>query len=285
MTDVPKISMAAAGAALLVGLLFYTELVLDWRTPHVEQKIDFALSSNPAFLMADYNRLQAEMKRKYGERVSVSVPVTGYSADKTGVAEVSLDGNVLETRSLKRLSDVYGLFVVDSDGRTPIRFPFRLEPDQNLASVDRALVKDLTDRFKRVPRPWFEFTDADWTIDRCSASKSGLGIGIVGDILRLQEGTSCVVTWKGNLPSSMLIFVGRADGDTWLRPFSRRLCRDIVEAGLRRLDPETIGRLGYAACVLGNQATAPGSGKSLFGTVFAVRHDFGLERLARIGNL
>ena len=35
--------MAAAGAALLVGLLFYTELVLDWRTPHVEQKIDFAL--------------------------------------------------------------------------------------------------------------------------------------------------------------------------------------------------------------------------------------------------
>ena len=38
-------------------------------------------------------------------------------------------------------------------------------------------------------------------------------------------------------------------------------------------------------CVLGNQATAPGSGKSLFGTVFAVRHDFGLARLARIGNL
>jgi hypothetical protein len=69
----------------------------------------------------------------------------------------------------------------------------------------------------------------------------------------------------------MLVFVG--------------LCRNISEAGLQRLDSETAGGLNYAACELGNQATNSGSGKSLFGTVYAVRHDFGFERLARIGKL
>jgi hypothetical protein len=284
---VPHLQKFAIGAAVaaLLGVLAYTELVLDWRTPDANQKINFALTSNSAFLMADYNRLQAEMKQKYGERVSVSVPVTGSPANKTGVAEISLDGSILETRSLRRLSDVYGLFVANADGSDPIRFPFRLGPDQNLENLDRSIVKDLTQHFKRVPQAWFEFTDADWTIDRCSSAKSGLGLGIVGDVLRLQEGTSCVVSWKGKQPSSMLVFVGRADGEAWLRPFSERLCRNISEAGLQRLDSETAGGLNYAACVLGNQATNSGSGKSLFGTVYAVRHDFGFERLARIGKL
>jgi hypothetical protein len=103
-----KVGILAAGL-VLAGVLAYGELVLDWRTPRSEQSIDFALTAPSAFLMADYNRLQTAMKQKYGERISVSVPVTGYSKSRTGIAEISLDGKVLETQSLKRLSNVYGL--------------------------------------------------------------------------------------------------------------------------------------------------------------------------------
>jgi hypothetical protein len=105
-------------------------------------------------------------------------------------------------------------------------------------------------------------------IDRWSSLKSGLGLGIVGDVLRLQEGTSCVVTWKGKQPSSMLVFVGRADGEPWLRPFSESLCHSITKAGLRRLDAEAANGLDYAACILGDQATSAVPGRPLFGTVY-----------------
>jgi hypothetical protein len=164
-----KNTIIAIAGFMLVSALAYGELVLDWRTLHAEHQMKFALTSSAAFLMADYEQLKNEMKRKYGDRVGVSVPVTGYPAAQNGVAEVSLDGKVLENRSLRKLSDVYGLFIVDPDRAEPIRFPFRIAPDQNLANLDRSLVKTLTDHFKRVPQAWFEFSDTDWTIDQCSA--------------------------------------------------------------------------------------------------------------------
>jgi hypothetical protein len=187
-----KIGIAIAGFAL-AGAFAYAELVLDWRMPRAEHQMKFALTSSAAFLMADYNQLQTEMKNKYGDRVSVSVPFTGYPVGQTGVAEVSLDGKVLESRSLRTLSDVYGLFIVGPDGPEPVRFPFKIAPDQNLANLDRSLVKTLADHFKRVPRAWFEFSDTDWTIDQCFSAKSGPGLGLIGDLLRLREGTSCIV--------------------------------------------------------------------------------------------
>jgi hypothetical protein len=208
--------------------------------------------------------------------------VTGYSENRTGFAEVSLDGKVRETQSLKRLSDVYGVFLIGADDPEPIRFPFLLAPDQYLAALDRSLVKKLKDHFRRAPQVWFEFSDADWAIDRCTSLKSGLGLGIVGDLLRLQEGTSCVVTWKGRQPHSMLVFVGRADGEPWLRLFSERLCRGITKTGLQRLGARTGDGIDYAACILGDQTAKTVSQNPLFGTVYAVRPDHGLERLSRI---
>jgi hypothetical protein len=276
-----KVGIVAAGF-VLASVLVYGELVLDWRTPRSEQSIHFALTAPAGFLIADYNRLQTAMKQKYGERISVSVPVTGFPENRTGIAEISLDGEVLETQSLKRLSDVYGLFVIGPDDPEPIRFPFQLAPDQYLASLNQSLVKKLKDHFKKAPRVWFEFSDTDWTIDRCFSLKSGLGLGIVGDVLRLQEGTSCVVTWKGKRLSSMLVFVGRADGEPWLRPFSESLCHSITKAGLRRLDAEAADSLEYAACILGDQTTNAAARKPTFGAVYAVRPGHRLERLARI---
>ena len=282
MPSKQKIMIAVAGFAL-ASAFTYGELVLDWRTPHADHKIKFALTSSSAFLMADYHRLQDDMKTRYGDRVSVSVPITGYPAGKTGVAEVSLDGKVLESHSLKRLSDVYGLFIVGPDNSDPVRFPFRIGPDQNLANLDRSLVKTLAEHFKQTPRAWFEFTDTDWTIDQCFSVKSGLGLGIIGDTLRLQDGTSCVVRWKGKRPSSMVVFVGRADGKGWLRPFGERLCRTITETELRRLDKEIADGLDYAACLLGDQTTSVGRGTSLFGATHGFGQGRRLERLAKIG--
>jgi hypothetical protein len=280
MRLIQKIGIAAGGL-VFAGVLTYGELVLDWRTPRSQQRINFALTGSAAFLMADYDRLRSDMKRKYGEQVSVSVPVTGAPANKTGIAEVSLDGKVMETHSLRRLSSVTGMFIVSPENSQPIRFPFKLDPNQNLAAIDRGLVKQLKEHFKRAPAPWFEFSDTDWAIDQCFSLNAGLGLGVVGEVLHLQEGTSCVVTWKGKQPHSMLVFVGRTDGNSWLRPFSERLCRSLTDAGLDRLDAGTTDGIEYAACVLGDQATK-GDKKPLFGTVYAVRRDHGLLRLAAI---
>jgi hypothetical protein len=278
-----KNTIIAIAGFMLVSALAYVELVLDWRTLHAEHQMKFALTSSAGFLMADYERLKTEMKGKYGDRVGVSVPVTGYPVAQNGVAEVSLDGKVLENRSLRKLSDVYGLFIVGPDGPEPIRFPFKIAPDQNPASLDRSLVKTLADHFKRVPQAWFAFSDTDWTIDRCFSVKSGLGLGLIGDLLHLEEGTSCIVRWNGKRPGSIIVFVGRADGKAWLRPFSARLCRSITETGIQRLDPETAKGLDYAACLLGDQTTNTGHGTSLFGATYGFRQDRRLQRLAEIG--
>jgi hypothetical protein len=267
---------------MLAGAIAYGELVLDWRTPRSQEPIDFALTGSASFLMADYDRLKGDMERKYGQKVSVEVPVTGSAINKNGMAEVSLDGKVLETHSLRRLSTVTGLFIVSPQDPNAVRFPFKLDPNQNLAAIDRGVVKELKEHFKRIPAPWFEFSDADWSIDRCSSLRAGLGLGVIGEVLHLQEGTSCIVTWKGKQPRSMLVFVGRADGNSWLRPFSERLCRAVTDSGLERLDGSTAESLDYAACILGDQATREASQKALFGAVYAVRRDHRLEKLARI---
>lgn len=267
-----------AAAFVLAGILAYGELVRDWRTPSAEQPIRFVLAASTSLLMAEYNQLRTAMERKYGERVDVGVPVSGPPSPDMGIAKVSLDGQVLETHSLRRFDDVEGLFVIRPDDPDPIRFPIQLAPDQNLAALDHSLVDQLKSHFSRSPRAWFDFSDASWTIDRCASQKSGLGLGRVGDVLGLQAGTSCVVSWRGPRSSSMLVFVGRAEGQFWLRTISQRLCRSIVETSLQRLD-EIPGDLEYATCVLGDPRSAPGAGKVLFGGVYAVLPN---RRVARL---
>ena len=277
---VPMLRKAAITAAVvtLASGLAYGELVRDWRTPRSDRLIDFALAPSTSLLIADYDRLRTAMAQRYGERVSVSVPVSGPPGPGIGMAEVSLDGKIVETHSLKRLSDVYGLFVIGADAAQPIRFPFQLAPDQYVAGLEHSLVEKLSSRFKRSPRAWFAFSDTDWAIDQCASLKSGLDLGIAGRVLGLAEGTSCIVSWQGQRHSSMLVFVGRADGKPWLRTFSQFLCRNIAAAGLRRLadGPDDVE---YAACILGDRSTETGPGTSLFGAAYAVKPDHQLARM------
>jgi hypothetical protein len=269
--------VVAAAAALLYG-----ELILDWRTPHVERNMKMALTSSSSFLIADYNRLQEEMKGKYGDGVSVSVPISTSASAKNGIAEVSVKGNVVESHSLKRLYDISGLFIFNPDDPAPVRFPFRLEPHQNFASLDRSLAVPLAEHFTRVPAAWFKFSDTDWTIDRCSNAESGLGLGMLGDLLRLQEGTSCVVTWKSNPSSSMLIFVGRADGKKWLRPFTQWACRHVLETQSEKMTSAP-SRLNFGACMLGDRSTGDGLG-TIFGAVYGFAPDGRLGLVTKVGN-
>jgi hypothetical protein len=51
----------------------------------------------------------------------------------------------------------------------------------------------------------------------------------------------------------MLVSVGRFDGDPWMRPFGRRLCRDIVDAALERFDPDESNGPKYATCILADR--------------------------------
>jgi len=61
-----------------------------------------------------------------------------------------------------------------------------------------------------------------------STSDSELGFASLGALLRMRSQTFCVVHWKGTRPSSMLISVTLGDGDPWMRPFSRWICRRMT---------------------------------------------------------
>ena len=126
MRLIQKIGIAAGGL-VFAGVLTYGEVVLDWRTR--------ALAATNRFRADGFCRVpdgglrsaadRSDMKRKYGEQVSVSVPVTGAPEDETGMAEVSLDGKVAWRRI--RSGDWAaspGCSSVSPENSQPIRFPF-----------------------------------------------------------------------------------------------------------------------------------------------------------------
>ena len=172
-----------------------------------------------------------------------------------------------------------GIFVVELKDVVTARFPFNFSADQ-----DRPPYRSLVDQFKHHftddPPAWFEFGDDDWTIDRCTQLPAGLGLGKFGEWLRLRAGTSCLVTWKGPQPVSMLIIVSRADGDPWMRPFTRRLCRIITAAALNRFDAGQPDRPQYAACILADRPEYVSARKTLAVGVYSVGPGNELARMA-----
>lgn len=252
-------------AVTIIGAITYGELVYDWRTSRSNQSISHAISVTHGLSVASYNKHAAEMVQKYGERVKTSLAVD------TGIVEVRLDSKVVEThQEEKTLESVYGMLVIWSrNGIVSTWFPFSLAAHQNLATLDLTVADQLRNRFKR-PKAWFEFSDKDWTIDRCEALPAGLGLGAVGNMLRLREGTACVVTWKGPQPGSMLISINRADGDPWMRPFAGRICRGITQAALKRFDPAAPGSPKYAACILADRPAYASARESLTLSVYSV---------------
>lgn len=223
----------------------YGELVRDWRIPVSEETPRVLLRAQRSMLIAEHDQLVAAMKQKYGPRVQTSVPLD------TGIANVTLDGKLVETRTeLPRISSVYGIFVFGPDENIAMRFPFEVSAEKPEPTSNRYVAERLKASFKKAPSAWFEFADDDWTINQCTARPKDLGLGSVGKALFLRGGTYCLVNWKKAQSATMLISVSVADGNPWMRPFVRRICRAITQAALGQLDPVRRDGPRYAACVL-----------------------------------
>ena len=91
--------------------------------------------------------------------------------------------------------------------------------------------------------------------DAC-ITRSANDFGSAAKVLRLQSGTFCVVSWqaaaRGTTPTgTMLIGAVLANGDPWIRSFTRRICRWLTADALAHLTAaERIRPPDYAACVL-----------------------------------
>jgi hypothetical protein len=267
----------AAGVLALAGCVVYAELISDWRTARSDGNARFALSVTYSLSLVDYNRMVAENKQKYGDRAETNLDV------KSGIIEVKVDGNTIETRAEgKTLEGVQGIFVIGTEDKVSARFPFQIDFKSDFSDPTRSMALFLKERYKKAPRQWFEFSDADWTIDRCAALPKGFGLGILGKGLDLHKGTSCVVSWNGQEPSSMLVAVGRADGDPWMRPFARRICREMVDSALERFNPDGAGSPKYAACILADRPAYVSAQKSLVIEVYSVEPHNQLARLDRL---
>ncbi|MBR0830538.1 hypothetical protein JQ596_34030 [Bradyrhizobium manausense] len=268
-----KWTAAIAAIFAVAGVVAYGELVQDWRVPRSTQTIRSASTVVRSFLMADFNQLTADMEKKYGARVS-----TVFQLDAR-YAEVKLDGKLVETHpELVRLGYVYGMFVVGPEGGDLARFPFKLDPDQPIDLQNRSLMTELREHFKKAPQNWLAFGDGDWTTDRCASLPEGLGLGTLGGLLQLQRGSSCVVSWKGSRPASMLVIVGRGNGDGWMRPFAPRLCRNVTMAELERRKTEGEAVPDYAACILSHQRVYTSGRASVAAMAFTVNDGSHLER-------
>ena len=274
-----------AVAITLVGVIAYGELVRDWRIQSSGQSVRFAMGVTHGALMAELKSLADAMKQKYGESTETTLPLD------TGIAEVTLNGKLLETHpEVKRISSVYGIFVFGPDDHITTRFPFEVSANLVTANSNEWIADGLRKNLKRSPAAWFEFKDSDWSwsFDRCTARPKDLGLGTIGSALFLRGGTYCVIGWKGEQPGSMLISVSVADGNPWMRPFARRICRAITEAALGRLDTELPDSPKYAACVLIDRPEYISARKSLAWDVYSVgsgnrlrRMEFGIREAGR----
>jgi hypothetical protein len=241
------------GIVALVLIAAYGEFVLDFRGPRSQLKSMNALAAVTRTSYGDRDAKLEEARARYGDRVRAHDDVSAGTVN--GKWAITLDGNVLEEGGIVvRLAGMYGLFAVTSDNTTEGIFSFSVVPGSaNLSDITS--VKSLRDRFEDFPARFFAFADTDLTIASCTAPPpSEIGFGSIGTLLGMQAQTYCVVHWKGTHPSSMLISVTLANGDPWMRPFARWICRSMTSVILRKLTSPDRKPPTYAACVLVDRA-------------------------------
>ncbi|MGC2782117.1 MAG: hypothetical protein WA418_41440, partial [Bradyrhizobium sp.] len=239
-------TLAAAGLALVCAAL-YAELVLDLRTQRSALSFNAALGTTVGYVVVQIDELHKQMKAPYGPRAESSFSFP------PGKITVTLDGKVVAERDVdSELNAVLGILAVGTPSGPDDLFPFRLSYALGERPMATRLATPLIkQRFaKDLPAWMLAFTDKDWSIDRC-VPLAAEHLGSVGRHLRYRRGTACVIAWRGGGRSTaMLISLSQADGDPWLRPFARRVCRAITEAArdeIARLAPP---ELNYAACLL-----------------------------------
>ncbi|MGJ4938985.1 hypothetical protein ACQR1W_00305 [Bradyrhizobium sp. HKCCYLS1011] len=263
--------MIVAGATAALAAAAIGELVFDLRMPRASLVEIHAITTSVSILIADYDRAVEAMKAKYGADAQTVLE----TQPPRLITRVG-DKIVEEKRAPGQFSDARGLFVIGRQGRLESTFPFQIDPHESPAfgRQGEPSVRYLRDRFgKKLSAQYFEFDDRDAVTDTC-ITMSPAELGWIGRQLSFQSGTFCVVFWKGTSPGSMLIGVALADGDPWMRPFTRRICRWITTIALQRVaatDREPAP--DYAACLLVDRPNRSGADGTLRAHVYEVRRD------------
>jgi hypothetical protein len=238
------------GLVAVVLVAAYAELVIDFRGPRSHLKSESAVAAITLTSYGDRDTKLSQARANYGDRVRAEDDVEAGISD--GKWKITLDGSVIEEGPIVvKLAGMYGLFAVSSGDTTQGIFSFSIVPGR--ADFSRTTsAKALQDRFENFPARFLAFADTDLAVDSCAAPPPlELGFGRIGTALHLQSQTYCVVHWKGlQSPNSMLISVTLANGDPWMRPFARRICREMTAASLRKLASPDRQPPTYAACVL-----------------------------------
>jgi hypothetical protein len=238
------LEIALGAAAALLGAA-YAEFVLDIRGPLSSLESESAMAAITLTSYGDYWDKEKEARAKYGSGVIATADEAG------GKWTVTADGSVFaQGRISVTLAGMYGLFAVTSGETIEGLFPFDIVPTRpDLSGAQN--VKVLQERFENFPKRFLAFADDDVVVDSCQAPHPPVsGIGFFAKWLPIQSQAFCLAHWKGPHPASMLIGVTLANGDPWMRPFARRLCRAITTAALK--NPAFAGNQtpAYAACVL-----------------------------------
>ena len=249
----------------------WAEFIRDIRTPRASLAEIHAIGTNISIQMDDIHRVNAAMKQKYGPNAETILTT------KPARMTTRVDGKVVaEAKAPSQFSDAMGFFVVGPKGHRGSTFPFRIDPRKapQPGHKGEPSVRSLKSRFgKEVPDRYFDFDDRDAVTDRCISLSPADLVGI-GKLLQIQSGTSCVIFWRGQPSGSMLVSVVLADGDPWMRPFSRRICRWLMSAALARMaatDREPPP--DYAACLLVDRPDRSGAVETLETYVYEVRRD------------
>ncbi len=239
----PTKSVIALGAVAIVA---YAELVLDIRTPRSDLSQTRALGAGASLLISDYNHKVAQYSQRYGDRAHVILETS------SGKARVELDGKVIEQWQVERqFAGIYGMFVVSARGGRDSIFPLDIEPGK-IPEGHEPNVARLRSHFEAtLPAKDLDFANSDWARGTCDVPPlQEIGFGQFADGLHIRSETFCVIHWNGAGGGSMLASVTLADGDPWMRPFSRRLCRMITGTALTKLAASGQERPTYAACIL-----------------------------------
>jgi hypothetical protein len=263
--------MLVAGALVAAAGAAYGEFVLDIRTPRAALVERHAIATSMSVLIADYDRAAEAMRTRYGPDAQT---VLEFQPPRL-ITRLG-DKVVEDRRPPGDFSDAWGLFVIGPRGQLESTFPFRIDPRKapGVGEQAKPSAQSLKSRFgKGGAAGYLAFDDRDAVTDTC-VTISPADLGWPAGLLRFQSGTFCVMYWKGASPGSMLIGVALADGDPWMRPFTRRMCRWLTSAALSRVAAtDRAPPPDFAACLLVDRPDRSGATETLREHVYEVRRD------------
>jgi len=245
--------LAIALSAVTVAA--YAELVLDIRTRGSDLSQTHAIGASASLALSEYNRKVAQFHQRYGDRAHVILETS------SGKARVELDGNVIDEWQIERqFLGIYGMFVVSGRAERESIFPFDIEPGKMPGGREPNVARLRSHFEATLPKKDLDFRDEDWARGYCAVPPlSQIGFRDFANWLHIRAETFCVVHWNGAGGGSMSVSVTLADGNPWMRPFSRRLCRVITEATLVTITTSGQERPPYAACILVDRPDRTGS--------------------------